>query len=283
MSNRDRVESLEPVRSVAVTRVDGTNRVDTTDVAAAEEPLDVRLHGRSFAVIMRTPGYDRELAAGFLLSERVVRSADDLGAVEHCRHPDQTRAHHVVDVFLTGDRAKEIGDILDARRRVIANSSCGVCGRATIDELRADVAPLEDARTIDVRLIRDLPRRLRDVQATFEQTGGLHAAGLFGADGTLIASAEDVGRHNAVDKSVGMTLLDPGERPMAPLVLMVSGRVSFEIVQKAWIAGVPIVAAVSAPTSLAVALAKEARITLIGFMRDQRLNIYAEPGRIGGV
>ena len=279
--SRERPESLTPTRGVPVTRVAADGVTHTTDVAAAEEPLDVRLHGRSFAVIMRTPGEDRALAAGFLLSERIIRSAADVGAIEHCRHPDQTKAHHVVDVFLIGDAAERVPKMLENRRQVIANSSCGVCGRATIDELRVDLAPLAVTWSVDVGVIRQLPDRLRARQSTFEETGGLHGAAIFAIDGALLASAEDVGRHNAVDKSIGALLLE--ETGSGSAVLMVSGRVSFEIVQKAWVAGIPVVAAISAPTSLAIELAQEAGITLLGFVREQSLNIYTHASRIAGV
>lgn len=274
--------TLTPSRMVPVVHVDPAGATRTTDAAAAEEPLDVRLHGKSFAVIMRTPGEDRALAAGFLLSERLIRSADDIGAIEHCRHPDQRKAHHVVDVFLRGDAAARVPAMLEHRRQVIANSSCGVCGRATIDELRADIAPLTAAWTIDVGAIRQLPDRLRATQSTFDETGGLHGAAVFGAGGALLASAEDVGRHNAVDKSIGALLLSD-EPTASPGVLMVSGRVSFEIVQKAWLAGIPVVAAISAPTSLAIELAQEAGITLLGFVREKSLNIYTHASRVAGV
>jgi formate dehydrogenase accessory protein FdhD len=207
-----RERTLTPSRLVPVVRVGPEGVSRTTDAAAAEEPLDVRLHGRSFAVIMRTPGEDRALAAGFLLSERIIRSADDIGAIEHCRHPDQRKAHHVVDVFLCGDAAARVPAMLENRRQVIANSSCGVCGRATIDELRAGIAPLAATWTIDVGVIRQLPDRLRARQSTFDETGGLHGAAVFAIDGALLASAEDVGRHNAVDKSIGAQLLAPGVR-----------------------------------------------------------------------
>lgn len=281
MSDRPVPASLAPTRDVPVTRVTAGAVTHTTDVAAAEEPLDIRLHGRSFAVIMRTPGDDRALAAGFLLSERVIRSADDIGAVEHCRHPDQTKAHHVVDVFLRGDAAARVPAMLEGRRQFIANSSCGVCGRATIDELRADIPPLDAAGPVDVAVIRRLPERLRARQSTFDETGGLHGAAVFAIDGTLLGSAEDVGRHNAVDKVLGSFLL--GDPTPAPMVLMVSGRVSFEIVQKAWVGGIAVVAAISAPTSLAIELAQEAGITLLGFVRENSLNIYTHASRISGV
>src|SRR4051812_25437528 len=180
-------DSLTPARAVAVTRVVGDQVTRTSDLAAAEEPLDVRLHGRSFAVIMRTPGEDRALAAGFLLSERIIRSADEIGAIEHCRHPDQKKAHHVVDVFLSGGAAARVPEMLECRRQVIANSSCGICGRATIDELRSDIAPLEPTSSIDIAVIRRLPERLRERQSHFARTGGLHGAAAFAADGTLLA------------------------------------------------------------------------------------------------
>ena len=274
-------ESLAPARAVAVTRVSADGVARTTDMAATEEPLDVRLHGRSFAIIMRTPGQDRELAAGFLMSERVIRSGDDLGAVEHCRHPDQTKTHHVVNVFLRGDAAACVPALLEKRRDLVANSSCGVCGRATIDELSSDLQPLDDARSVPLDVVRALPDRLRGTQRTFDETGGLHGAALFDASGQLIGSAEDVGRHNAVDKVFGALLL--ADAPPAPAVLVVSGRVSFEIVQKAWIGRVPILVAVSAPTTLAVTLADEAGVTLLGFVRGSGLNIYTHPARIAGV
>jgi FdhD protein len=274
---------LAPTRDVAVTRVAAGGITRTRDVAAAEEPLDVRLHGRSFAVIMRTPGEDRALAAGFLLSERIIRTAADIGAVEHCRHPDQSRAHHVVDVFLVGDAAARVPALLEQRRQVIANSSCGICGRATIAELASDIAPLPAGGTMTLEAIRSLPARLRAHQSRFDETGGLHGAALFTRDGTMIGSAEDVGRHNAVDKVVGAFLLDDRTSLSAGTALMVSGRVSFEIVQKAWLAGFQIVAAISAPTSLAIDLAEAAGITLLGFVRETSLNIYTHATRIEGV
>lgn len=267
------------MRKVTVTRVGRTAQAGREDVAAAEEPLDVRLQGQSFAIIMRTPGDDRALAAGFLFAERVIRRSDDIGAVEHCRHPDQMQAHHVVNVFLRGDAAAAALKHLEQRRRVIANSSCGVCGRASIEELRSDIPPLTASSPVHAAVIGTLPGALRQRQVTFDETGGLHAAGLFDLSGTLVASAEDVGRHNAVDKVIGAMLLED-RLPLPHMILMVSGRLSFEIVQKAWLAGVPVLAAVSAPTSLAIDLAREAGITLIGFVRDRGFNIYAHEVRI---
>jgi FdhD protein len=275
-------DTLTSTRRVDVVRAGSEGSRVVQDAIAAEEPLDVRLHGRSFALIMRTPGNDRPLAAGFLLSERIVRSADDIGAVEHCRHPDRREAHHVVDVFLRGEAARELPSRFDHTRRTLANSSCGVCGRASIDDLRADLVPLAVDWSVDASVVRTLPATLRARQADFDQTGGLHAAGLFDRAGVCEASFEDVGRHNAVDKVIGSRVLDDA-LPLGSALLMVSGRVSFEIVQKAWIAGIPLIGAVSAPTSLAVELAREAGITLIAFIRDARFNIYTHPARVNAV
>jgi len=286
-------DDLAPVRKVGVTRLSSAGVARVADAAATEEPLDIRLHGRSFAVVMRTPGQDRALAAGFLLSERIIRSAEDVGAIEHCRHPDQRRAHHVVDVFLVGAAAARVPEMLEARRQFVANSSCGVCGRATIDELRCDIAALPVEWTVDVPFLRALPSRLRATQAAFEETGGLHGAAVFSRAGRLLSSAEDVGRHNAVDKCIGQLLIDRHERGAALVTeaggdggadaIAVSGRVAFEIVQKAWLAGISVIVAVSAPTTLAVDLAHEAGLTLIGFARGDNLNIYTHPERIAGV
>src|SRR4051794_970347 len=271
--------SLTPVRRVPVIRTGPHGQAPDQDAAAAEEPLDVRLHGKSYAVVMRTPGDDRALAAGFLFSERVIRTADDVGAVEHCRHPDRSEAHHVVDVFLRGAAARDLTKHLAACRTVIANSSCGVCGRATIEGLREELDPLVATWRVPPATISALPVSLRSHQRSFEETGGLHAAGLFDLHGACLTAFEDVGRHNAVDKVVGSMLLDD-RLPLADTMLAVSGRVSFEIVQKAWVAGIPLLAAVSAPTTLAVELAAAAGITLIAFVRGQTFNIYTGAERI---
>jgi len=275
-------DTRAPYRRVRVARVGRAAAGSADDVAAAEEPLEVRLHGRSFAVIMRTPGADRELAAGFLLSESVIRTYDDIGAVEHCRHPDHPEVHNVVDVYLTGEAAGALDARLEQRRNILTSSSCGLCGRVTIDSLRLSAAPLRGSERMDWMLAASLPQRLRERQAVFDETGGLHAAGLFTMDGDCEAAAEDVGRHNAVDKVIGARLLDD-RVPLTGRALLVSGRASFEIVQKAWLGGVAIVGAVSAPSSLAIELAEEAGITLLGFVRDGGFNLYTHPARILGV
>jgi FdhD protein len=269
-------------RSVPVVYVGRASRGATgasTDVAAVEEPLEVRLHGKPFAVIMRTPGDDRALAAGFLFAEGVVPDAAAIGAVEHCRHPDRAEAHNVVDVYLLGDAKASLARLLAERRNVIANSSCGVCGRTSIDAIAVRAPRLEPRWRMSKDVLAGLPGALGERQAVFADTGGLHAAGLFTLDGICTASAEDVGRHNAVDKVIGRMLLD--ERlPLHEHALAVSGRVSYEIVQKAWLAGIALVCAVSAPSSLAIDLAGEAGITLLGFARDGGFNVYTHPQRI---
>jgi FdhD protein len=252
------------------------------DLAAAEEPLEVRLHGRPFAVIMRTPGLDRELAAGFLLAEGLIRSQADVGAVEHCRHPHHPDVHNIVDVYLLGAAAAGLDSALEQRRNIATTASCGLCGRVTIDSLRQSLEPLDTRGRMSREVFTALPARLRERQAIFEETGGLHGAALFTLSGEFVVAAEDVGRHNAVDKVVGAMLLED-RLPLDSYALVVSGRTSFEIVQKAWSAGVPIVCAVSAPSSLAISLAEEAGITLGGFVRAGGFNLYSHPYRITGV
>jgi len=272
-------DSLSPRRAVRIVRVTASGAHDEDDVAAVEEPLEVRLHDRPFAVIMRTPGEDRQLAAGFLLAEGVIAHADDLGAVEHCRHPDHPKVHNVVNVFLLGAAAARLPELLAARRNVLSTSSCGICGRVTIEALQTRATPLEVSGTIARGILQRLPEELRARQPLFDKTGALHAAALFTIQGECVAIAEDVGRHNAVDKVVGQMLLD--ERlPLNDHVLVVSGRSSYEIVQKAWLAGVGIICAVSAPSSLAIDLAHEAGITLVGFARPAGFNVYSHASRL---
>lgn len=274
--------TLDPIRKVTVVRVSADSRSTESDVAAVEEPLEIRLHDRPFAVIMRTPGADRELAAGFLLAEGVVEHSSELGAVEHCRHPHHPEVHNVVNVFLLGEAVARLETTLAERRNVMANSSCGLCGRVTIDSLKTRATPLDSTTVIEADVVHGLPNALRAQQEVFDRTGGLHGAALFTTNGALITSAEDVGRHNAVDKVIGRLLLE--ERlPLDDLVLVVSGRTSYEIVQKAWLAAVPIICAVSAPSSLAIDLATEAGITLLGFARGRAFNIYSHPKRIRAV
>jgi FdhD protein len=269
----------DPQRHFDVVRIGGDRRERVSDVAAVEEPLQVRVHGEPFAVIMRTPGADMALAAGFLFSERVIRAPDEIGTMRYCTDEDVSVAEargNVIDVTLS---IPDPSSRLDARRRVITNASCGVCGRATLDGLRGEAPPIDAAWSMPAALIAALPARLRGAQDLFDRTGGLHAAGLFTCSGDLELAAEDVGRHNAVDKVIGRMLL-ADRLPLASTALVVSGRTSFEIIQKAYLAGIPLVAAVSAPSSLAIDLAQESGMTLLGFVRAGSLNIYTHPQRI---
>jgi FdhD protein len=263
-------------RSVTVTHVQPGASAAQPDQVAIEEPLEIRLHGRAFAVIMRTPGADCELAAGFLFSERVIRSADELGAIAHC-----AEGPNIVNATLAGEAERRIERVMADRRNVTMNSSCGLCGRQTLESLAVDVEPIASAWTTSSSMILDLPTKLRAAQTVFDETGGLHAAGLFSRDGALVDVAEDVGRHNAVDKVVGRRLMRE-QLPLADHILCVSGRTSFEILQKALFAGISMVAAVSAPSSLAIDLANEFGITLIGFVRGKTFNVYAHQHRIAG-
>jgi FdhD protein len=249
------------------------------DFAAAEEPLEIRLNGTPFVVTMRTPGADRELAVGLLVSERIVSALDDIATIRHCGDATDEGEENVIDVTLVGPAAARVDTALSGRRLVTVTAACGVCGRRSIDDLMHDVARMPAGWSIAAAVAASLPERLRAAQAVFDETGGLHAAGLFDADGVLVASAEDVGRHNAVDKAIGGRLLED-RWPLADLVLFVSGRTSFEIVQKAVVAGIPMVGAVSAPSSLAIDLARAAGVTLLGFVREGTFNIYAGEERI---
>lgn len=266
------------VREVSVIR--RGHSAPERDCVAVEEPMEVRVNGASFAVIMRTPGADRDLAAGFLLAEDVIHSADEIGTIEYCADVTDEGRDNTINVTVTGAAVDRLGSRLGERRQVMMTASCGLCGRRTIESLQARVAAVKGEWTVSAEVIASLPDRLRSTQAVFESTGGLHAAGLFDRHGTLQLSAEDVGRHNAVDKIVGRTLL-AGTHPLDQWILLVSGRTSFELVQKALLAGIPIIAAVSAPSSLAIGLAAEAGITLCGFVRGSNFNIYSHQSRIG--
>jgi FdhD protein len=273
-----------PWRDVSIVRMQNGKAAHAIDRAATEEPLEIRLHGQPFAVIMRTPGADRELAAGFLLAERVIRSADELGTIEYCTDREAaTRASgdNVVNVTLAPGLEDRLASVFDSRRNVATNSSCGLCGRRTIESLATDVAPLDASWRVAASAIGQMPALLRERQAVFDETGGLHAAGLFTDSGALIDVAEDVGRHNAVDKIVGRHLMRDA-LPLSSRMLCVSGRASFEIVQKALFAGIPVVAAVSAPSTLAIDLARAFGITLVGFVRGGDFTIYAHAERVDG-
>lgn len=293
----------DPARSLRLTRIQlGHASSEKEDVVAVEEPLEIRVEGRSVAVVMRTPGYDEELVAGFLVTEGVVSRRRDILEISQCPSLDNKHGN-VVDVLLGG--AVVNWDSLT--RHVFSASSCGICGKTSIESVFQSFKPLEEAGPTSVNsepssgvdvdsslktengtlntvlwspdLIASLPSKLRAAQETFATTGGLHASALFDAEGNLIVLREDVGRHNALDKVLGYAL----QRDMLPLshhLLLVSGRVSFEIMQKALAGGIPIIAAISAPSSLAVDFAQESGQTLIGFLRGDTMNVYTRPDRL---
>jgi FdhD protein len=259
---------------VDVLKIEGVAAVRTTDVSAAEEPLEIRLDGQPFVVTMRTPGADDDLAAGFLLAEHIVRADSEIADIQPCRQND-----NIVYVTLAGEATERAAQAMLGRRHVTATSACGVCGRRSIDDLMRHTVAVQSTFEVTERTIACLPAALRSAQPAFDRTGGLHAAGLFDAHGALLRIAEDVGRHNAVDKVIGAELRG-GRLPLSERILFVSGRTSFEIVQKAVMAGVAVVAAVSAPSSLAIDLARSANITLLGFVRGAGFNVYAHPERV---
>jgi FdhD protein len=249
---------------------------------AAEEPLGIRVDGSALTVTMRTPGDDVELAAGFLVGEGVVRSHDDIAGIRlcdgtSCGHGAHDGMGNIADVRLAP--GVEVGSGI--RRNFMTTSACGVCGKTSIEDICVQPAGslASDRTQFSPSVLSSLPDRLRQAQRVFARTGGLHAAGLFTSSGELIAIREDVGRHNAVDKLVGYALLRD-KLPLAGCVLLVSGRASFELVQKAVLAGIPLLAAVSAPSSLAADLAEEAGLTLAGFLRGPSMNVYTAPHRI---
>jgi FdhD protein len=281
--NNGRMHEAPVRRTVSATRVvavrDGI-RSERADRLAGEEPMEIRAGGpeqdpTSVAVTMRTPGNDFELAAGFLYTEGLVAGRDAIGSIAYCELPAEEQNYNVVTVRLTRPFDQE-----RVRRNFYATSSCGVCGKASLDEVRVTCAPLPPGPVVGESVVVSLPEALRSAQRVFDQTGGLHAAGLFDPRGRSVAVREDVGRHNAVDKLVGWALLEGG-LPLSEHVLMVSGRVSFEIIQKAAVAGIPVVCAVSAPSSLAVDVAGEVGMTLVGFVRNGGFNVYTHPSRIG--
>ncbi len=247
--------------------------VRDSDELASEEPLEIRVDGRPLSVTMRTPGHDGELAAGFLLSEGLIKSAADLAAVTS---PGREQPCNVIDAQLAPGVAFDVAQLT---RHVFASSSCGLCGKVTIDAVHQHFPPVAADFQLDATAVLALPARARAAQATFERTGGLHAAAVFDANGELLVLREDVGRHNAVDKVLGYGLLN-GLLPFDRHVLLVSGRSSFEIMQKALAGRIPIVAAISAPSSLAVQFADASGQTLIGFLRDGRMNVYSGAQRL---
>lgn len=254
-----------------------SSRENRRDSVAVEEPLEIRLNGKSVAVVMRSPGNDEELAAGFLFTEGLLKGKHELRSVGRKREPKKRDFGNVVDVVSTEEaKSKKRG----WQRNFVSASSCGLCGKLTIESVRLEAPPVTgDALTVRPEMLSSLVDQMRAGQDGFEETGGVHAAGLFDAEGKLLLVREDIGRHNAVDKIVGAALL-AGELPLENKILVVSGRASFEIVQKALMARIPLVAAVSAASSLAVELADSSGMGLVGFLRGGTMNVYAGADRI---
>lgn len=274
------------IQELVIDRVGETAHERTSDFLAVEEPLEIRLafgdedsrSQQSISITMRTPGDDFELAAGFLLSEGLVESREQIRSIRHCGRPSDGSLSNVVLVDLAPSAVVDVGRL---KRHFYTTSSCGVCGKGSIEALQVgNPTPLPVSGNAARRhVIRSLPSRLAEAQTNFARTGGLHAAGLFDLAGSLLALREDVGRHNAVDKLIGGELL-AGRVPLPDRILMLSGRVSFELVQKALIAAIPIVVAVGAPSSLAIETARAFRMTVIGFTREDRFNLYSGEERI---
>lgn len=265
-----------------VLRLADGGQAERPDTLVAEEPLEVRVGGRPVSVTMRTPGDDFDLVSGFLVTEGIVRAAEQIATLRYCvgTGDDGVNTYNVIDAVLApGTAVPE----LVLTRNFYTTSSCGICGKASIDAIRtmADHDVSDDPLRLDPHVLAGLPETLRAAQRVFARTGGLHAAGLFTGEGALLVLREDVGRHNAVDKVVGWAARD-GRLPLRGCLLLVSGRASFELTQKALMAGIPALAAVSAPSSLAVQLADEAGMSLVGFLRGASMNVYAGAHRIEG-
>ena len=274
----------QPTSTKLITRWEATEPTQIEDELVVEEPLEIRVGQQSLIVVMRTPGHDFELAAGFLYTESLITSGDDIEIIAYCdEEPSETQAsglsslQNIVNVRLTEEL--DLGAESGWQRNFHANASCGLCGKMTIASVRQQVPPLDSGFHVNQEVFYKLNDRLRKAQSVFERTGGLHAAGLFDEKGELLIIREDIGRHNAVDKVIGHALL-ADLVPLEQYILMVSGRASFEIVQKALFARIPVIVAVSAASTLAVDLAKEGNLTLIGFMRGQSMAVYSCPERV---
>jgi FdhD protein len=268
-----------PTTAARVVVVEGDRAVERPDRLVTEEPMGIRVHGpgqepQPLVVTMRTPGADFDLAVGFCLTEGIVDTHHEIAEVAYCLQGERPQEYNEVTV-----RLRSPVDLDRHERRFVANASCGLCGKTTLDQVEVECAPVGHGPTVPRSVLVKLPTLLRDAQAVFDTTGGLHAAACFDVHGGLRVLREDVGRHNALDKVIGNAARE-GRLPLADDVLLVSGRMSFEIVQKSAVAGIPILCAVSAPSSLAVEAAMRLGQTLVGFLRDDRFNIYSHPARI---
>ncbi len=274
-----------PVQNIQITKVKYNEVLTQPDLLVVEEPLEIRLgfgmpadrQQRSLSVTMRTPGHDFELALGFLFTEGIINSGDQVESIKYCSSVKPEEFENVVRIELKPEVQIEYEKF---QRHFYTSSSCGVCGKSSIDSVKVNCKSIDSKLIIPSSIIYSLPKKIKNAQHVFEQTGGLHAAALFNQDGELIILREDIGRHNATDKLIG-AMLNKNRTPLSNYILMLSGRTSFELIQKAAVAGIPIIAAVGAPSSLAVSLAKEAGMTLLGFVLEGNFNIYCGEQRIG--
>lgn len=282
-------------RTVVRFSEEGEAAAPEEDSVAVEEPLEIRVSSDTVAITMRTPGQDRELAVGFLFSEGILRSVEDLGGVAYCGRPGEEGWGNIIEVTPAPGLVLEVERLSASRRGTLTTAACGVCGRRSVDDLMAVCTVVPPGPVLAPEVVGRATERLRDLQSNFARTGGVHAAAVLDASGALLASAEDVGRHNAVDKVVGTLVLGGTVRSSRaspslpalssehlPAVLVVSGRASFEIIQKAAVARIPVVASVSAASSLAIDLAERSGVTLATFVRGGRFNVYTHPERLRG-
>jgi FdhD protein len=258
---------------VPILKIDEQRAQRLDDDVVIEEPLEIRVNGESLTVTMRTPGDDFDLAIGLLWTEGVIASREEIGTIAYCADEEQPELKNIVNVVLVNTERK-----IESSRRFWSNSSCGLCGKATLEAIHQVCRPITATLKVSRDLIYSLPSQLREAQANFDRTGGIHAVGLFDRQGRLLILREDIGRHNAVDKVLGAALT--GGVALSESMMMVSGRLGFEIAQKAIVAGVPIVASISAASSLAVELATEFGMTAIGFLRGRSMNVYSHAERI---
>ncbi len=264
---------MRDVRRVSVVKLDDHQPQKLQDDVVVEEPLEIRVNGERLAVTMRTPGDDFDLAAGFLWTEGIIQSAGEIGTIAYCPDEDQPELKNIINVGLV-DRDRK----LESSRRLWSNSSCGLCGKAALEAIHQVCRPVSSTLNVEYDVLYSFPSRLREEQSNFERTGGIHAAALFDSAGRLLVLREDIGRHNAADKVLGAALRTG--LPVTESIMMVSGRLGFEIAQKALVAGVPVVASISAPSSLAVELADDFGMTTVGFLRGRSMNVYTHPERI---
>lgn len=264
---------MRDLKRFRVVKLDEQHQTQIEDEVVVEEPLEVRMNGEAVSVTMRTPGNDFDLAVGLLWTEGLIHSFDEIGTMAYCPDEKSPGLKNVVNVGLVDANRKP-----KPSRRSWANSSCGLCGKATIDAIHQECKPVKSSMTASYAVLCSLPSRLRQAQANFDRTGGIHAVGLFDAEGNLLLLREDIGRHNAVDKVLGAALA--GNVSLDSTIMMVSGRLGFEIAQKAVIGGIPIVASISAPSSLAIELANDFQMTTIGFLRGSSMNVYTHPERV---